>query len=68
MSVGLRTLQLENGCYTGAKDGTESDMRFVFCAACISYILDDWTGMDVDKTVDFILKSIVSTVSMFYNK
>ncbi|RZC41524.1 geranylgeranyl transferase type-1 subunit beta [Asbolus verrucosus] len=54
----LRTLQLSNGCYMGAKEGTEHDMRFVFCAACISYILDDWSGMDIDKTVDFIIKSI----------
>jgi geranylgeranyl transferase type-1 subunit beta len=38
-------------------------MRFVFCAASISYMLDDWTGMDVDKTVDFIIKSIVSAPS-----
>ncbi|KAJ3665524.1 hypothetical protein Zmor_001016 [Zophobas morio] len=54
----LRTLQLPNGCYTGAKDGCEYDMRFVFCAACICYILDDWSGMNIDKTVDFIIKSI----------
>ncbi|CAH1373942.1 unnamed protein product [Tenebrio molitor] len=54
----LRALQLPNGCFTGAKEGTEYDMRFVFCAASISYMLDDWTGMDVDKTVDFIIKSI----------
>jgi geranylgeranyl transferase type-1 subunit beta len=26
-------------------------------------MLDDWTGMDVDKTVDFIIKSIVSAPS-----
>ncbi|EEZ99080.2 geranylgeranyl transferase type-1 subunit beta [Tribolium castaneum] len=54
----LRSLQLPNGCFMGAKDGTEHDMRFVFCAACICYILDDFSGMDIDRTVDFILKSI----------
>lgn len=35
-------------------------MRFVFCAACICYILDDWSGMDIESMVNFILKSIVS--------
>ncbi|KAJ8932951.1 hypothetical protein NQ314_014330 [Rhamnusium bicolor] len=54
----MKTLQLPNGSFKGAKDGVEDDMRFVFCAACISHILDDWSGMDVDLMVDFILKSI----------
>nr|CAI5848523.1 unnamed protein product [Callosobruchus analis] len=41
-----------------AVDGVESDMRFVFCAASISYILNDWSGIDVELMVDFILNSI----------
>lgn len=57
---GLKTLQLPDGCYTGAKSGTENDMRFLFIAANICYFLNDWSGMDVQKAVDFILKSIVS--------
>lgn len=40
--------------------GSENDMRFVYCAACVCYMLDDWTGMDMDKTVSFILQSMVS--------
>ena len=35
-------------------------MRFIFCASCISYILDDWTGIDVELTVDYIRRSFVS--------
>lgn len=58
--AGLRKLQLSDGCYKAAKDGTESDMRFVYCAASICYILDDWSGMDVERTKDFIMNSIVS--------
>lgn len=54
----LKTLQLPDGCYTGAKSGTENDMRFLFIAANICYFLNDWSGMDVQKAVDFILKSI----------
>jgi len=41
-------------------EGSENDMRFIFCAACISYILNDWTGMDVELTVDYIRRSFVS--------
>lgn len=37
----------------------ENDMRFVYCAACICYILQDWSGMDIEKAVDYIQKSMV---------
>jgi len=36
-------------------------MRFIFCASCISYILNDWSGMDVELTVDYIRRSFVSS-------
>jgi geranylgeranyl transferase type-1 subunit beta len=32
-------------------------MRFVFCACAVSEILNDWTGFDIDKAVEFIRKS-----------
>lgn len=54
----IRALQDEEGCFSAAKEGTESDMRFVYCAACVCYILDDWSGMDIEKTIQFILNSI----------
>lgn len=58
----MRTLQLPNGCFTAASLGAEHDMRFVFCAAAISYILDDWNGMDKAKTAQFIIDSMVSAL------
>jgi len=45
-------------------DGSENDMRFIFCASCISYVLDDWTGMDVELTLDYIRRSFVSLSSV----
>ena len=35
-------------------------MRFVFCASCICYMLDDWSGMDVEKASHYIKQSLVS--------
>lgn len=58
--TGLKTLQLPDGSFKGAIEGVENDMRFVYCAACISYILDDWSGVNVELMMDFILNSIVS--------
>ena len=40
-------------------DGSENDMRFIYCACCISYILNDWSGIDVPKVVQYIKKSRV---------
>ena len=39
--------------------GSESDMRFLYCAACICHLLDDWTMMDMDQSVEFISQSLV---------
>ena len=29
-------------------------MRFLFCACAISYMLNDWSGVDVDRAIKFI--------------
>ena len=46
------------------KSGSESDMRFVYCACCISYILDDWTAINTDAIVQFIKDSMVCFMIM----
>jgi prenyltransferase beta subunit len=38
----------------------EKDMRFVYCAVVICYILNDFSFIDVDKAVEFIISSAVS--------
>lgn len=60
MILGLRKLQQPDGNFTASLVGSECDMRFVYCAACICYMLDDWSGMDVDKTTKYILSCTVS--------
>lgn len=54
----VRKLQLPNGSFRALHDECESDIRHLYCAACICYILQDWSGMDVEKAVDFIQKSV----------
>lgn len=39
--------------YPGDDQG-EADVRAVYCAVVISYMLDDWSGIDSDKIVSFI--------------
>uniref|UniRef100_A0AAY4DFF7 Geranylgeranyl transferase type-1 subunit beta n=1 Tax=Denticeps clupeoides TaxID=299321 RepID=A0AAY4DFF7_9TELE len=56
--AGLKALQLEDGSFYAVPEGSENDMRFVYCAACICYMLNDWTGMDVKKAIDYIRRSM----------
>lgn len=57
--AGVKCLQKPEGNYSATLSGTEADMRFLYCAACISYILDDWSGFDVEKATKYIIDSIV---------
>ncbi|CAI5727173.1 hypothetical protein KXD40_002402 [Peronospora effusa] len=44
----------KTGCFSSVNSGSEEDMRFVYCACAISYILDDWSGIDLMAMVRFI--------------
>lgn len=39
--------------------GSEEDMRFVYCACAISYILDDWSGVDTAAMVRYVNSCLV---------
>ncbi|XP_050401015.1 geranylgeranyl transferase type-1 subunit beta [Patella vulgata] len=58
ISAGLRALQKKDGSFCAVPEGSENDMRFVFCACCICYIINDWSGMDKDRVVDYIKNSL----------
>jgi len=57
--AGLRELQMPNGSFCSTSEGSENDMRFVYCAACVSYMLGDWSGMDTEAAASFIRSSQV---------
>ncbi|KAH9324759.1 hypothetical protein KI387_004937, partial [Taxus chinensis] len=51
----MKILQQFDGSFTSIHTGAETDLRFVFCAAAICFMLNDWSGMDVDKTLGYIV-------------
>ncbi|XP_064621057.1 geranylgeranyl transferase type-1 subunit beta-like [Lineus longissimus] len=55
--AGVRQLQIEDGSFCSTSDGSENDMRFVYCAACICYMLNDWSGMNTEKAARYIKSS-----------
>lgn len=48
---------IENYSFCAQKD-TENDMRFVYCAVAICYILNDFNKIDVKRMLNFIRRSI----------
>jgi geranylgeranyl transferase type-1 subunit beta len=56
----VKRLQQRDGSFAAfeAEDAApERDIRFSYCAAVISHILDDWSGIDRDAAVAHILAS-----------
>ncbi|KAJ3272759.1 Geranylgeranyl transferase type-1 subunit beta [Terramyces sp. JEL0728] len=53
----LRKFQKEDGSFSPTIDSTESDMRFLYCACAISFILSDWSGINIESALRFIKKS-----------
>ncbi|XP_074280665.1 geranylgeranyl transferase type-1 subunit beta isoform X2 [Silene latifolia] len=51
----MRNLQQPDGSFIPIHTGAESDLRFLYCAAAISCMLNDWSGVDKDKAKEYIL-------------
>lgn len=46
--------------FVATLEGSESDARFVYCAASVCYILQDWSAINIDLATSYILDCIVS--------
>ncbi|CAO3626725.1 unnamed protein product [Cunninghamella blakesleeana] len=55
----IKHLQQEDGSMPPTLGSLERDVRFIFSASAISYILNDWSGIDIENTVKY-LKSLQS--------
>eukprot|EP01094_Clydonella_sp_ATCC50884_P015448 TRINITY_DN2604_c0_g1_i1.p1 TRINITY_DN2604_c0_g1~~TRINITY_DN2604_c0_g1_i1.p1 ORF type:complete len:397 (+),score=101.41 TRINITY_DN2604_c0_g1_i1:171-1193(+) len=53
---GLRAIQAQDGSFRAMFCGSESDLRFVFCATAICSLLNDWSGFNKDLGFAYILK------------
>ncbi|XP_067929662.1 geranylgeranyl transferase type-1 subunit beta-like isoform X2 [Watersipora subatra] len=58
IAYGLKNLQLENGSFQYCVEGSEDDMRFIYCVAAVCYILNDYSTIDVEKAVNYIIDSL----------
>ncbi|KAJ4959657.1 hypothetical protein NE237_019567 [Protea cynaroides] len=53
--ISMKNLQQPDGSFMPIHIGAETDLRFVYCAAAICFILKNWSGMDREKAKDYIL-------------
>jgi len=53
----IKSLQKEDGSFSPVAGGSESDVRFIYTAAAISYMLNDFSGVNIDKAVNYIISS-----------
>jgi len=51
-------LQLKDGSFAATFDGSENDVRFLYSACCISYVLNDWSAVDKEIATNFIMKCL----------
>ncbi|KAG6481255.1 hypothetical protein ZIOFF_057851 [Zingiber officinale] len=52
----MRKLQQHDGSFVPIHFRAETDLRFVYCAAAICSMLDNWTGMDKEKAKEYIVR------------
>ncbi|KAG8907714.1 hypothetical protein FRB99_002510 [Tulasnella sp. 403] len=50
----LRSTQQDDGSFTPIPNWGEADVRLVYCAFIIAFLLQDWSGIDVEKSLRFI--------------
>lgn len=58
--LGVEAVQRPDGSFSASIEGNEWDMRFVYCAACICHMLNDWGKVNKSAMGRYILDSIVS--------
>lgn len=56
IAASLAYLQLPNGAFLASRLSTENDLRFVYCACVVAFILNDWSGIKKDLCTKFILQ------------
>lgn len=55
---GVAQVQRPDGSFSASTDGSESDMRFVYCAATICHMLDYWGNVNKEAMFQFIMRSL----------
>ncbi|XP_060658834.1 geranylgeranyl transferase type-1 subunit beta [Drosophila nasuta] len=55
---GVAEVQRPDGSFSACVNGSEDDMRFVYCAATICHMLDYWGSVNKESMFQFIMRSL----------
>ena len=50
----VKELQNEDGSFQCIQGGSENDLRFLYCACAISHMLNDWSGVSIERAMKYI--------------
>ncbi|XP_071546819.1 geranylgeranyl transferase type-1 subunit beta isoform X2 [Panulirus ornatus] len=54
----VAALQCQDGSFYSTRGGSENDMRFMYCAATICFILQDFSAININTAVQYIVNSM----------
>lgn len=57
---GVAAVQRPDGSFSATIEGSEHDMRFVYCAVAICAMIDDWGAVNKTTLAEYIRNSLVS--------
>lgn len=49
-----------------AEGSLEKDARFLFCACAVSYMLNDWSGLDLDLSLQYAKRLQVRRIAVIW--
>ncbi|PKI85384.1 hypothetical protein MVES_000306 [Malassezia vespertilionis] len=52
----VRDLQQNDGSHRSSPTSEERDVRFSYCAFAIAYIMDDWSMLDINHGISYMLR------------
>lgn len=50
----IRACQRDDGSFSTVPGSNESDLRTFYCAFAISFMLNDWSGVDIPRAIAFV--------------
>ncbi len=55
--------------FTATFDGSENDVRFIYSAASVSFIINDWSGVNKESACKFLKSCLVNFICFlnFFN-
>lgn len=65
---GVAAVQRPDGSFSATVEGSEHDMRFVYCAAAICAMINEWGDVNKKSMAQYIRDSLVNPSIRYMNE